>query len=213
MLLVLLAAAHALTLDEAWATADHQGVDTQLVREQFAAQKTLTGAAWSLVSPKLVLKGNWTRNDKEITFDTTAMIPESLQGLVDPGDPLVMQKLSYFDANFSVIQPLFSGKAIPLLRAAYGQVDAAKQDLRENEGKLRSGVAQAYWGVLVAREAEVIARDALATAQKHRKLIETSAEVGLAAPTAKIQAQIAESRALRGVAAAEEGRVTAEQAF
>jgi outer membrane protein TolC len=213
MLLVLAAATSALTLDEAWSAADHQGVDTQLVREQYAAEKTTRGAAWSLVSPKLVLHGNWTRNDKEITFDASALIPESLQGLVDSGDPLVMQKLSYFDANLSVLQPLFSGTALPLLRAAYAQVDAAKEDLAANEGKLRSGVAAAYWGVLVAREGEAIAKDALATAQKHRKIIETSADVGLAAPTARIQAQIAESRAMRGVAAAEEGRVTAESAF
>ncbi len=213
MLLALVVAAHALTLDEAWDSADHRGVETQLVREQFNATRTLTGAAWSLVSPKLVLKGNWTRNDKEITFDTSALIPESLQGLVETGDPLVMQKLSYFDANVSVIQPLFSGEAIPLLRAAYGQVDAAREDERALEGKIRSGVALAYWGVLVAREGEVIAKDALASAQKHRKIIETSAEVGLAAPTAKLQAQIAESRSVRGVAAAEEGRVIAESAF
>lgn len=213
MLLTLVAVAHALTLDEAWDAADHKGVDTQLVRAQYAVEKTVTGAAWSLVSPKLVLKGNWTRNDKEITFDTTAMIPESLQSLVDPGPPLVMQKLSYFDANLSVIQPLFSGKAIPLLKAAYGQVDAAAEDLRSHEGQLRSGVAQAYWGVLVARQGEAIARDALATAKKHRELIAKSAEVGLAAPTARLQAEIAESRALREVAGAEEGRVTAESAF
>lgn len=213
MLLALLSLAYAVTLEEAWAAADHGGVDTQLVEEQFKAASTLTGAAWSLVSPKFVLRGNYTLNDEELVFDSSALIPENLAGLMGETDPVVLQKKSFFDANASIVQPLFSGQALPLLRAAYGEVAAAKEELRGQRGALRLGVARAYWGVLLAREGVQIASEALTSAQKHRKLAEAAADVGLAAPTARLQAQIAESRAERELAAAVESRVTAEQAF
>jgi outer membrane protein len=213
MLLALLSLAHAATLDEAWAAADHSGVDSQLVREQYKAASTLTGAAWSLVSPKLVLRGNYTLNDEELVFDSSALIPENLAPLLGETDPVVLQKKSFFDANASIVQPLFSGQALPLLRAAYGEVAAAKEDMRGHQGELRLGVARAYWGVLLAREGVQIAGEALESARKHRKLADAAADAGLAAPTARLQAQIAESRAERELASAQEGRVTAEQAF
>jgi outer membrane protein TolC len=213
MLLALAAFAHAATLDEAWAAADRSGVDTQLVEEQYKATKTLTGAAWSLVSPKFVLRGNYTLNDKELVFDSSALVPENLAGLLGETDPVVIQKKSYFDANASIVQPLFSGQALPLLRAAYGEVSAANEDRRGQRGQLRLGVARAYWGVVLAREGVQIAREALTSAQKHRTLADATADVGLAAPTLRLQARIAESRAERELAAAEEGRVTAEQAL
>lgn len=213
LLCLLVPLAHAITLDDAWAAALQRGTQAQLARESFAAEKTVTGAAWSLVSPKLVLRGNYTLNDKELAFDTSAMIPESLAPLIGETEPVIVQNKEYFDANFSVVQPLFSGKAVPLLKAAYAGVDAAREDLRANEAKVKSGVAQAYWGVLVAREGVAIAERALESARKHRELAEKSAEVGLAAPTVKLQAQIAQSRAERDLAKAVEGRVTAETAL
>ena len=212
-MLLVLSLAYAVTLEEAWAAAETGSVDIALVREQYNAAKTLTGAAWSLVSPKVVLRGSFTRNDEELSFDTTDLIPEEFLEFLAPTDPLVVRKLEYLDASASLIQPLFSGKALPLLRAAYGEVHAAAEELRANEAEIRSGVAQAYWGVLVARQGVAISERALESAKKHQALAETSAEVGLAAPTAKLQAQIAASRAEREVAGAVEGRTSAETAF
>ncbi len=213
MLLLLLGLAHALTLDEAWAAADANGVQTKLARESFAAERTLTAAAWSLVSPKFVLRGNYTHNDEELTLDPAALIPENLAPLLGETDPVVLQKLTWFDANFSVIQPLFSGKALPLLTAAYRTVDAARDDLAGREAAIKRGVAEAYWGVLVAREGVAIGAEARDSATKHRVLAQKSVDVGLAAPTVKLQAQIAESRAERDLARADEARVMAEGAF
>lgn len=212
-MLLVLSLAHAVTLEEAWVAAEKDSVDVALVREQYAAAKTLTGAAWSLVSPKVVVRGSFTRNDQALTFDANALIPKDFQDFIEPTDPLVVRKQEYFDASASIIQPLFSGKALPMLRAAYGEVGAAAEDLRGHEVAIRTGVAQAYWGVLVAREAVAISERALESAKKHQRLADVSAEVGLAAPTAKLQAQIAASRAAREVAAAVEGRMAAETAF
>lgn len=213
MLLFLFGLAHALTLDEAWAAADARGVQTRLARESFAAERSLTGAAWSLISPKLVLRGNYTHNDEELTLDPAALIPENLAPLLGETDPVVLQRLAWFDANLSVVQPLFSGKALPLLNAAYRTVDAARDDLAGREAAIKRGVAEAYWGVLVAREGVAIAAVARDSATKHRVLADKAVEVGLAAPTVKLQAQIAESRAERDLARADEARVMAEGAL
>ncbi len=212
-LLVVLSSAHALSLEEAWAAAAAHGTHGQLARESFRAQATDRGAAWSLLSPKLVLRGNYTLNDQELVFDTSAMIPENLAPLLGETEPMVVQQKDYFDANFSVVQPLFSGKALPLLLAAHRGVDAARETLRGDEARIKKGVAEAYWGVLLAREGVAIAEAALESAKKHRELAEKSAEVGIAAPTVRLQAQIAESRAGRDLARAVEGRVTAETAL
>ncbi|GDX79414.1 hypothetical protein LBMAG42_12250 [Deltaproteobacteria bacterium] len=211
--LVLTHSALAISLEDAWSAADHSSIEGKLVDEQLNVAKTVPGAAWSLVSPKLVLKGNWTRNNEELTFDTSAFIPEQFASLFPESEPMVIQKLSYFDANASVIQPLFSGQALPLLKAAYSEVDAATEDARASRGAIRAGVARAYWGVLLAREGEAIAQGALESAEKHRVLVDKSADVGLAAPTARLRAQIAESRAARELAGAAEGRTVAETAF
>lgn len=211
--LAVLAPAQAITLEDAWSAADHSSIEGKLVDEQLNVAKTVPGAAWSLVSPKLVLKGNWTRNDKELTFDSSAFIPEQFASLFPESEPMVIQQLSYFDANASVIQPLFSGEALPLLKAAYSELDAAIEEARASRGAIRAGVARAFWGVLLAREGEAIAQGAFESAGKHRLLIEKSADVGIAAPTARLRAQIAESRAVRELAAAAEGRTVAEAAF
>lgn len=211
--LALLHSALAITLEDAWSAADHSSIEGKLVDEQLNVAKAVPGAAWSLVSPKLVLKGNWTRNNEELTFDTSSFIPEQFASLFPESEPMVIQKLSYFDANASVIQPLFSGQALPLLKAAYSEVDAAKEDARAGRGAIRAGVARAYWGVLLAREGEAIAQGALESAEKHRILVDKSADVGLAAPTARLRAQIAASRAARELAGAAEGRTVAETAF
>ncbi len=169
-MLILAPLAAALTLDDAWRAAERGSDEAALVAEQYRAAATIRGAAWSLVSPKLVLRGSYTRNDEQLTFDPSSLIPEDFSGLVDAGDPIVVRPLQYADASVSVIQPLFSGTAIPLLRAAYAQVAAADADRRVQLRAIRKGVATAFWGALVARQGVVIASAASDSAERHLAL-------------------------------------------
>jgi outer membrane protein TolC len=216
-LLLLGAAAHALTLEEAWSAAAASGVETRLVRESVVQAETLRGKAGALVSPKLVLQGHYTINEKEIAWDPmeSFSIPEEYAELLDLPDsePIVFQKREYADGNVSVIQPLFSGVALPALGAAKNMVRAARDDARAQLGKLKAGVARAYYGLLVAREFEAISGAALASAEQHAALAEAQVAAGVAPPTARLQGQIARSRAERQRAQAREGVVAAGESF
>lgn len=216
-LLLAAAAAHAVTLEEAWSAAATRGVEAKLVRESVVQAETLRGKAGALVSPKLVVQGHYTINEHELAWDPmeSFTIPEEFEEFVDipESEPIVFQKKEYADGNISVIQPLFSGVALPALGAAKNIVRAARDDERAQLGKLKAGVARAYYGLLVAREFADIADAALASAEAHAKLAEAQVAAGVAPPTARLQGQIARSRAERQRAQAKEGVVAAGETF
>ena len=96
---------------------------------------------------------------------------------VEFGEPLVINKKAYFDANVTVTQPIFSGQAIPLFMAAGAQVQSGRDNERAVRANLKVAIARVYWGALVAREAEHIAADSLALAQKHLAMAATLVSV------------------------------------
>jgi outer membrane protein len=221
-MLLLLASAHALTLDDAWAAAESGSKELQLLHEQTVQAETLRGQAWSVLQPKLVAGANYTINQRpiELAFDFSSFLtPESQAQMEQFGitfaepEPYVIQQKEFWDWNVSVIQPLFSGQSVPLLRGAYQMVNAARQNETAQRAQVRAGIAKAYWGVVVAREGEIVARQALENAQQHLKMAETTTAVGTAPPTVRLQAEIGVARAERQVAQAHEGVVVAEQAF
>lgn len=214
--LLLLSSAHAVTLEEAWAAAEKNGVDRALVREVTVQAETARGKAWALVQPKVVAGANYTINEKEIAVDFGAMMIESLPeefAAFIPEDyesePAVVQQKEYWDWNVSVVQPLFDAAAVPTIRAAHLGAQAARETERAADIEIKLGVAQAYWGVVVARDAVRIAEQALQNAQQHRKLAEVQVAAGTAAPTAKLQGDLASARAERELRAAKEGEAVA----
>lgn len=212
-MLILLAHAHAVTLEEAWAAAAKNSLDLGLVHESTLQTETLRGQAAALISPKLVLGGNYTYNEYEIAWDPSEMIPEEFAALMGEQEPIVFQKKSYFDANISVIQPLFSGQALPAFQAANAMIRADRSAEVGIKGQVKAGVAKAYYGLAVAREGERVAQAALDNAKKHVDIVQQQLTVGVAPPTARLQADIAMSRAQRSVAEAHEGVVKAGEAF
>lgn len=212
-MLILIAPALALTLEEAWSAAEKNSLDLGLVHESTLQTETLRGQAAALVSPKLVLGGNYTYNEYEISWDPSSMIPEQFAEFIGEQEPIVFQKKSFFDANISVIQPLFSGQAIPALQAADAMIRADRAAETGIKGQVKAGVAKAYYGLAVAREAERVAQAALENAKKHVDIVQQQLNVGVAPPTARLQAEIALSRALRSLAEAHEGVVKAGEAF
>ena len=164
------------TLSDAWEAAGANSREMKLISEQKLQNDTLKTQAFALLGPKLVLGGNYTLNQRETVIDFAASFPPDMVALieqftgapVDLGDPLVVNKKSYVDWNVSVIQPIFSGQALPLYKGAIATVNAGRATEKQLLSKVRAGVAQAYWGVLVAREGERLAKDAVANAQKHQ---------------------------------------------
>lgn len=222
MLSFLLSSAYALTLDEAWTAAESGSKELALLEDQTRAAETMRGQAWALVQPKLVAGANYTYNQRpiELAFDFSSFLtPESQEQLAAFGvefaepEPIVIQKQAYFDWNVSVIQPIFSADSLPLLKGANQAVKAAQATEQAKRAELRAGIARAYWGVVVAREGEKVAAQALENARGHLKMAVVTTTVGTAAPTVKLQAELGVARAERQLAQAHEGVVMAEQAF
>jgi outer membrane protein len=212
-LLLTAVAAEAATLAEAVASASASGVDVQLVAEQRFQAETLRGQAWALLAPKVQLNGSYTINEYDIVLDFSELIPEELAGFVGDVEPTTVMAKEYFSANASVVQPLFSGSALPLLRGATATIDASRAQERLALDQIGLGVARAYYGVIVAREGVRLAELAVTNAAAHAALAEAAVKAGTAPPTARLQGQIAVARAEREREAAHEGRVVAEQAL
>jgi outer membrane protein TolC len=212
-LTLFLASARAATLEEAWAAAEGGGTELRILHEQTIQAQTLRTQAWSLVSPKLVAGGTYTLNQRETAIDFGDMIPDNLKDLVGDTEPIVVNKKEYLAWNASVIQPLFSGQALPLMRAATQTVRASRSDERARRSEVRAGIAEAFYGVVLAREGVKLADEALALTKQHEELATKQVGVGLATPTAKLQAEIAVARAERERATAQQGQVRAEQAL
>lgn len=219
--------AGAVTLDEAWAAAERQSIDLQLLREQTRQAETMRVAAFALIQPKVVANAAYTINEEEIVFDSSSMFDaEAMFGPfleafgIDPDtieyespEPIVVQQKQYFDWNASVVQPIFNAPAIPTIRATKFAVSAQRESERATRQDIRAGIARAYWGVLLGREGVQIAQQALANAQAHQKLAELQLAAGLAPPTAKLQGEIAVARAQRELARATEGATLAAVAL
>ncbi|MFN7144042.1 MAG: hypothetical protein ACK4YP_09715, partial [Myxococcota bacterium] len=126
--LLLLNVASAATLEEAWAAAEGDGVELRLVKEQRIQAETLKTQAWSLLSPKLVLGATYTVNEYPIVIDFGEMIPEDFAEFIEPPEPIVVNEKEYFGWNASVVQPLFSGQALPLFNGATQTVKAARAE-------------------------------------------------------------------------------------
>jgi outer membrane protein TolC len=212
-LLLLSVPAFALTLEEAWSAAGERGVDSRLVREREIQAETTKMAAWSLVQPKLVAGASYTINEYPIVLDFAASLPPEFATFLGDVEPTVVNKERFLTWNASVVQPIFSGQALPLLRGAYRMVDGARAEASGLRDQIHAGVARAYYGALVAREGVRVAEQAVKNAASHAQLAQQAVDAGTAAPTEALQGQIALARAERELLGAREGQVAAEQAL
>lgn len=218
---VICATAGAVTFEEAWAAAEQRSVELGLLHERTVQIDTYRAQAWALVQPKLVLGATYTVNEYPIELDTSsffdpASFPEEFQPFFadyEAPAPVEITPKRYFAWNASVIQPLFNGASLPLLRGAYRTIEAAHAEEASARGQVHAGLARVYYGVLVARAGVDVAAQALENAEAHRKLAEVQVSAGTAAPTATLQAQIAVARARREGMKARESASIAEQAL
>lgn len=213
LLLSLVSAASAVSLEEAWASAEANSVDLALIHEQRVQSDALRTQALSLLSPKLVFGADYTINEREVALDFSASIPEEFQQFFEGSEPIVVNKKQYLSWNASIVQPIFSGQAIPLYKGAVDTVKAGRATEESQRDQLRVGIAQMWWGLALAREGEAVAQEAVANAKKHLAIATTGVEVGSAAPTVKLQAELGVARAEREAAVARTSRVSVEESF
>jgi len=207
--------AWALTLDEAMAAAEDNNLDLALSREQALQVGTLKGQAWSALAPWVVVSGTWTRNERAIEWDLAATLPEEMLTFIDPDDlePTVIQAQQYWSGNASVVQPLFSGEALPTLRGTYAMTRAAEHEADMARLRVRAGAAQAFYGLASSREALRLAEAAVVNAGHQLELAERQVAAGVAPERAAIQARLGVSVAERQVAMVREQLAQAAWSF
>lgn len=218
-MLWILASASALTLDDAWRAAESKSHEAAIIEETRLQSDQLGTQAWAAVSPKLSLNGNWTLNQRETALDFANSFPQDMLDMieqftgepVDFGDPVIINKKSYFDWNVSIVQPVFSGKAFPGLIGAKQMVKAGRAQEDASMAQLKLGVAQAWWGAVVAREGEKVATASVEVAKKHVATAQSLVSVGSATRQTELQAKIALARAERDLAGAQSKRIQAEE--
>jgi outer membrane protein TolC len=221
ILLALVLPASALTLEDAWRQVEARGEEAALLDEQQRQAALIRTQAWAALSPKVVVNGNWTLNQREIELDFASSFPADMLDLieqftgepVDLGDPTVLQKKQFFDANITVMQPIFSGRALPALGGASALVRASEAQQDAGLATVRLGVARAFWGVVVGREGEAVARAALEVARAHEDTSRALVAAGSATRQAELQAAIGVARAQRELAAAVARRTQSESAL
>lgn len=212
-MLSILMLAGAVTLEEAWSEAEKNNPDLALVHEQTRQLRAIKLTAWSQFQPQVNFTGNYIFNDYATEVDFTASIPEEFQAFIGESEPIILEQEKYMTWEVQATQLLFSGPAVPQLVGLYRTVDAQEIEEQDVRAQVRTGVIQAYYGVAVARQAVALADQARTNATKHMELARVQVDAGLAPPTAKLQAEIAQSRSEREWLRAKEGQTRAEQAF
>ncbi len=218
MMLIGWNAASALTLDEAWERARTQSEEATMIEEGRVQATVVRTQAWASLSPRVAVAGNFTLNERETTMDFSKSFPDEVLTMieqftgepVDFGDPLVINKKSYFDASITISQPLFNARALPGVAGANAWVRAGEAQAEAALGQLRVGVATAYWGTLVSRQAATLADDAVELSRRHAELAATLVKAGTATRQSELQAQISVARAERDQLAAHARRARGE---
>lgn len=210
------ARAQTVSLQQAWDAALSSNLDLAIMAEQTRQAEAGPGQAWALVQPKISANATYTFNQHEASIDFASMIPEDLLPLLGEdfsSEPMVIQQKRQAAANFSVVQPIFNGEAVPLLSAAYKTAEAARLDEKARQQQVRAGVAQAFYGLALAQEAGSLADLAVESAGRHLALAERQVAAGLAPARAVVQARLAVAQAERERAQAQASLVSAGQSF
>jgi len=210
-MLLLCSLAHALTLEEAWRLAESEGTDAALIQRQTDATTTVRGQALSALLPRVQVSAGYTINQVESTIDFSKMIPEEFASFVGDSEPIVVNKKEFWSGSLTVVQPLFSGSAIPAWSAAQATARAAEAQEEASLDQLRVGIARVYWGAFVSRERVRLATDGVARAEKYLALAQTREAVGAGRGIDTAQAGVALARAKRELAQAQAAETEVEQ--
>lgn len=203
--------AHARTLDEAFVAARSHAVGAQILSEQTRIASNQRFLAWSALSPQVSVGGSYILNEFAIELDFADSIPD-IPGFEFPEtEPTVVQRKSFLTADLTVSQRLFSGSALPALRSTFKGYQAAQRSEAHGFAQLKLGVAQAYYGVLAAREAEAVARAGLEANLAQLDRAQRQVEAGSAPQRSALSAQLSVAQAKRELRSASEQIVMAEE--
>jgi outer membrane protein TolC len=110
-------------------------------------------------------------------------------------DEIEIQPTHAFDGQLQVQVPLFNGRALPLLRNAYGGVELTRLASRLARAEIVWGVARAFYQTAAATRIVAIADQQVASARAHRDLAQQRVDAGIVTPLSLQRAELDLARA------------------
>lgn len=208
----LLATANAANLDEVWVAAEGHAAEPALAEASVEAAQARVGSARAALLPKVALSASYTWNDEAIEMDLGKYLPEQLAQLTGPIAPITVQPQRYGQASATLVQPLVDLDGWATLRAAGLAARAAGADRDDTDRRVKLGVAEVFYGVILSREAVALSEEAARVATRQQAVAQALADTG-APPYAVLQAQAAVASAERDVLAAVANQTRAEEAL
>jgi hypothetical protein len=224
--------ARVLTMDEALASVKQRNLTWKSLDEYLTQAEALKRIGIGMFLPKVQVEGQWVhQGDRhvpdfssfstmgELLGDLTAAVIEEHPNQIGRFWPYLEEAnasssdnaLNNFvapeemlSATFTVVVPVLAPEAIPFMRGALGQRDAALQRIGFGRDQLLYGVAKAYYGLLTLQSMIGVAEQSLKSAEQHFKSNEVKANLQAATQlevkrseleVAKAETQILELRA------------------
>jgi outer membrane protein len=182
--------ASAMGLDEAWRQAEARSPDLEAATQMTIAADADVGLSRAAWLPKLALSGRYEWYDERIVLPLPADIEAAI------GGPIVVQERDWFTASATVVVPLLDVDAWRTSHSAGLAHDAALADEDAARRALRRGVAEAFYGTILAREALVTTEQAVKVAEEQEAIAkkrvaagDVVARIGLEAEGARLAAE------------------------
>jgi len=181
-----------LSLDQAVETAlkNHpnlKAADSQVEGAQANVLRSKSGFL-----PKVTLSETWSKTDNPLMVLGTKLNQES----VKPADfnPVVMNdpdSISNYNTRLSVIQPVFNGgKEYLGVKQARLASEAAAQDRARTRQETVFSVVKAYYGLLLAKEYDKVAKQSLETSSANVRLAEARYKAGAVLQSDLLRAKV-----------------------
>jgi outer membrane protein TolC len=192
-------------LDEAWRLAEARSTSLEAATQMTVAADADVGLSRAAWMPKLALSGQYTWYEEPVELDVVSSLPlDALAKFLPPDaieafqdiDPVVVQDQSFFSASATLIVPLLDVDAWRTSHSARLAQDAAIADEDATRRSLRRGVAEAFYGTILAREALAVTDKSLEVAQQQETIAkqrvaagDVVARIGLEAEGARLAAE------------------------
>lgn len=197
--------ASAMGLDEAWKLAEARSPDLEAATQMTVAADADVGLSRAAWLPKLGLSGRYTWYEEPVELDVVSSLPldtlkkflpqEAIDAFRDI-NPVVVQDDSFFSASATVVVPLLDVDAWRTSHSAHLAQDAAIADEDAARRSLRRGVAEAFYGTILAREALATTEQALKVAEQQETIAkqrvaagDVVARIGLEAEGSRLAAE------------------------
>lgn len=181
-----------LTLSKAVETALAHNPQLQAAgyRADAAAEKTLQAGSGAL--PQVYLNGGYSRTTNPMWAFGTKLNQESIAARdFDPARLNNPDAIGNYNSSLAVVWPLYDqGRTWYGRQQALLNQDAAGLYAERARQEIIAGTVLAYIGTLLARENEIVIRQAADTARSHLKLIQSRYDGGFVAKSDLLRAQV-----------------------